>query len=101
MRCDRCGYGRRLVESPLEDGFDVASVRRGFARSRQRSLTGRIHSLSTVLLGATQNAEHGAISHLRIGVLAELASHDFLNMAAKLRGPIGHALGRPIPVVLM
>lgn len=67
----------------------------------QGAMTGRVHALSPVLLGAAQDAEHGAVAHLGMGVAGERAAHDLLYVGTELASPAEHALGRPVAVILM
>ena len=76
-------------------------MRRATSSHRERAQTRGVHALSTVLLRATQDAEHGAITHLGPRISIEGAAHDFEHVWPEFLCPAEHALWRAISVVLV
>jgi hypothetical protein len=64
-------------------------------------MTGSLHALGAVLLGTSQDAEHGAVAHLWMRVAVEGPAHHLFHMRPELGTPTEHALGRPAAVVLV
>ncbi len=89
------------LEAALEDPFDVATVRRAPAGDRKSAQARGVHPLGAVLLGAAQDAEHGAIAHLGLRVTSERAPHDPEHPRSEFLGPREHRRGRPVAVNLV
>src|SRR4051812_47198506 len=95
------GLWGRAGEAALENALDVSAMRRATAGGREGAMTGGVHALSAVLLGAAKDAEYRAVAHLGMGVAVEGAAHDLFDVGPELARPAEHALGRPVAVVLM
>jgi hypothetical protein len=92
--------GRRCaLDAAFEDAFDVATVRRALARYRKRSLTRGVHRCSAVLVCDSDDAQHGPVAHLWLGVLGHGAARYLCDVWPKSPGPLGHALRRPLAIV--
>jgi len=89
------------VEAALENALDVSAVRRATACGREGAMTGGVHALSAMLLGAAKDAEYRAVAHLGMGIAVEGAAHDLFDVRSELARPAEHALGRPVAVVVM
>jgi type IV secretory pathway TrbL component len=85
-RAWRYGRGRwdRAVEAALENALDVPAVRHAAAGGGKGPMTSGVRALGAVLLGAAQDAEYGAVAHLRMGVTLEGAAHDLFDVRPEL-----------------
>ncbi len=99
LRCRRRGLGQWLLVEPL-----LEQVAHGAAVKRPQlhgAAGRRLQARVTVLAGQREQAQAGAIAHLRVRFVGQLVLDDLPGVRADSLAPVEQALRRPLAVRLV